>query len=78
MLTVLRSGPYRFSFTPEIGTNRRTFMSSATRTRLSFGYSLSLSKSNTGFGRGELMNIYRLISENQQLLWWSWHDYFGD
>lgn len=34
--------------------------------------------SSTGFSRSELMDIYRLITQNQQLLLKSWHDYFGD
>jgi hypothetical protein len=34
--------------------------------------------SSTGFRRSELMDIYRLTVENQQLLLRSWHDYFGD
>jgi len=28
--------------------------------------------------RGELMDIYRLISEQQAALLEKWHDYFGD
>jgi hypothetical protein len=33
---------------------------------------------SSGFSRGELMNIYRLISERQAVLVENWHDYFGD
>jgi len=35
-------------------------------------------ESSNGFSRGELMGIYRLISEQQAILLEKWHDYFGD
>ena len=40
------------------------------KTALGFG-------SYQGFGRGELMDIYRLISEHRVVLLEQWHDYFN-
>ena len=33
--------------------------------------------SSAGFARHELLDLYRLISDNQQLLLQRWYDYFG-
>ena len=35
-------------------------------------------ETSSGFRRGELMDIYRLISARRALLLERWHEYFGD
>ncbi len=78
MPTVLRSGPYRFFFyagdrhePPHIHVERD-------QSKAKFWLEPVTFHSSTGFSRRELMDIYRLIADNQQLLLESWHDYFAN
>jgi hypothetical protein len=78
MPTILRSGPYRVFFyagdrhePPHVHVEREDKKAKFWLQPVAF-------KSSTGFGRSELMGIYRLISEHQQVLLEHWHDYFGD
>jgi hypothetical protein len=78
MATVLRSGPYRFFFyagdrhePPHVHVERD-------RDKAKFWLQPVKFESSTGFRRGELADVYRLISEHQHLLLEGWHDYFAD
>jgi hypothetical protein len=78
MPTVLRHGPYRFFFyagdrhePPHVHIERDGKKAKFWLQPVGF-------QSSAGFGRAELMEISRLISEHQQLLLESWHDYFVD
>ena len=78
MPTVLRSGPYRAFFyagdrhePPHVHIERD-------RSKAKFWLEPVALESSSGFGRAELMGIYRLISEQQAVLLEKWHDYFGD
>jgi hypothetical protein len=77
MPTVLRSGPYRLFF--YAGDRREPPHAHVERDRSKGKYWLDpvALQSSVGFSRVELMEIYRLISENQALLLQKWHDYFG-
>lgn len=67
------------SSTPETAASRLTCMSNATETRQNTGSNLLLTlESSSGFSRGELMDIYRLISDQRVALLEKWHDYFGN
>jgi len=78
MPTVLRSGPYRAFFyagdryeSPHVHIERD-------RSKAKYWLEPVALVSSSGFSRGELMDIYRLISDQQVLLLGKWHDYFGD
>lgn len=78
MPTVLRSGPYRFFFyagdhpePPHVHVERDNDKAKFWLQPVAF-------HSSVGFRRAELMDIYRLILENQQLLLNGWHDYFDN
>jgi hypothetical protein len=78
MPTVLRKGPYRFFFyaadrhePPHVHVERDDDKAKFWLQPVAF-------HSSVGFGRGELMDIYRLILKHQELLSKSWHDYFND
>ena len=78
MPTVLRSGPYRAFFyagdrhePPHVHIERD-------RSKAKYWLEPVARESSSGFSRGELMGIYRLILEQQVLLLEKWHDYFGD
>ncbi len=78
MPTVLRTGPYRFFF--YAGDREEPPHIHVERDRNTAKYWLQpvQFQSSAGFGRSELMDIYRLISEHQELFLEHWHDYFGD
>jgi hypothetical protein len=78
MPTVLRSGPYRAFFyagdrhePPHVHVERD-------RSKAKYWLDPVALESSSGFSRSELMDIYRLISEQQVVLLEKWHDYFGD
>jgi len=78
MPTALRLGPYRFFFyagdrhePPHVHVERD-------RNKAKFWLQPVTFESSAGFSRSELMDIYRLICEHQEVLLESWHDYFGD
>ena len=78
MPTVLRSGPYRVFFyagdrhePPHVHVERD-------RSKAKYWLEPVALASSSSFGRAELMDIYRLISENRVVLLQKWHDYFGD
>ena len=78
MPTVLRSGPYRAFFyagdrhePPHVHIERD-------QSKAKYWLEPVVLESSSGFGRAELMDIYRLISEHQVALLEKWHDYFGD
>jgi hypothetical protein len=78
MPTVLRSGPYRAFFyagdrhePPHVHVERD-------RSKAKYWLEPVALGSSSGFSRGELMDIYRLISEHQAVIWEKWHEYFGD
>ena len=78
MPTVLRFGPYRGFFyagdrhePPHIHIERD-------RNKAKYWLEPVALESSNGFSRGELMDIYRLISDQQVVLLEKWHEYFGD
>jgi hypothetical protein len=78
MPTVLRSGPYRAFFyagdrhePPHVHIERD-------RSKAKYWLEPVSLASSSGFSRGELMDIYRLISEHQAVLLEKWHEYFGN
>ena len=78
MPTVLRSGPYRFFFyagdrdePPHVHVERDS-------SKAKFWLQPVHYESSVGFSRGELMDVYRLIFENQPLLLQRWNGYFAD
>ena len=77
MPTVLRSGPYRFFF--YAGDRAEPSHVHVERDNSLAKYWLEpiVLQSSNGFNRGELMDIYRLISENQTLLLTKCHEFFG-
>jgi len=78
MPTVLRSGPYRAFF--YAGDRHEPPHVHIERDKCQAKYWLQpvALASSSGFSRGELMDIYKLISEHQVILLEKWHDYFGD
>jgi hypothetical protein len=78
MPTVLRSGPYRAFF--YAGDRHEPPHVHIERDKCQAKYWLQpvALAASSGFSRGELMDIYRLISEHQVVLLEKWHDYFGD
>jgi hypothetical protein len=78
MPTVLRSGPYRVFF--YAGDRHELPHVHIERDRSNAKYWLEpvALESSGGFSRSELMDIYRLISEQQVVLLEKWHDYFSD
>jgi len=78
MPTALRSGPYRFFFyagdrdePPHVHVERDS-------NKAKFWLEPVRFESSTGFSRGELTDVSRLISENRRLLLERWHGYFAD
>jgi hypothetical protein len=78
MPTVLRSGPYRVFFyagdrhePPHVHIERD-------RSKAKYWLEPIILESSRGFSRGDLMDIYKLISEHQVVLLEKWYDYFSD
>jgi hypothetical protein len=78
MPTIFRSGPYRFFFysvdrhePPHIHVERD-------QTKAKFWLQPVAFQSGSGFSRSELMSIYKLILEHQELLLRGWHEYFDN
>jgi hypothetical protein len=76
MPTVLRSGSYRAFFyagdrhePPHVHIERDSSKAKYWLEPVSLA-------SSSGFSRGELMDIYRLISAHQAVLFEKWHEYF--
>jgi hypothetical protein len=76
--TILRSGPYRFFFysgdrdePPHIHVEReeKTAKFWLNPIRMQYG---------KGFSRGEVLQIQRVIEENEELFLRDWNEYFGD
>jgi hypothetical protein len=65
------------SSTPETAMSRLMCISNGIEARPNTGLNLSAWRPAV-VSRGELMDIYRLISEQQAALLEKWHDYFGD
>ena len=78
MPTVLRSGPYRVFFYAGDRHERPHVHIERDRSQAKHWLAPVTLHSSSGFSRGELMVIYRLISEQQTLLLEKWHEYFGD
>jgi hypothetical protein len=78
MPTVLRSGPYRAFF--YAGDRHEPPHVHIERDRKKAKYWLDpiVLESSDGFTRAELIDIYRLLSEQRMVLLKKWHDYFGD
>jgi hypothetical protein len=76
--TILREGPYRFFFysgdrnePPHVHVERE-------EKAAKFWLSPVRLQVTRGFGRGEILQIQRMIEKNQELLLRDWNDYFGD
>jgi hypothetical protein len=78
MPTVLRSGPYRAFFYAGDGHEAPHVHIERDRSKAKYWLDPVVLDSSSGFSRGELMDIYRLISEKRVVLLEKWHDYFGN
>jgi hypothetical protein len=78
MPTVLRSGPYHMFFYS--GDRDEPSHVHIERDKNTAKYWLEpvAYESSSGFGRSELMDIYKLISTHQMVLLQQWHEYFGN
>lgn len=78
MPTVLRSGPFRFFFYAGDRYEPKHVHVERDGKKAKFWLQPVDYESSIGFSRAELMDIYRLILENQPLLLRRWNDYFAD
>ena len=78
MPTVLRSGPYRFFFYSADAHEPPHLHVERDENRAKFWLEPVALQSSAGFSRRELLDLYRLIFDNQVLLLNRWHDYFGN
>ena len=78
MPTALRSGPYRFFFYAGDGHEPPHIHIERDSKKAKFWLEPVKFESSAGFSRGELMDVYRLISTHRELLLEFWHDYFGN
>ena len=78
MPTVLRSGPYRAFFHAGDGHEPPHVHIERDRSKAKYWLEPVSLASSSGFSRGELMDIYRLISARHVVLLEKWHEYFGD
>lgn len=74
MPTVLRIGPYRFSFLPVTGANHYISMLNGMATLLNFGLILSESKVAEGLTVRKLEKFQKIIYENEELLIEAWNE----
>ena len=78
MPTVLRERGYRFFFYADDGSEpRHVHVQREARTAKFWLEPIECERSS-GFNRGELMDIYRLIAQRRELLLQTWHEFFGD
>jgi len=78
MPTVLRSGPYRAFFYAGDRHEPPDVHVEQDRSKAKYWLEPVVLECSSGFSRSELMDIDRLISEQQAVLLEKWHDYFGD
>ncbi|MFN2509408.1 MAG: DUF4160 domain-containing protein [Chthoniobacterales bacterium] len=78
MPTVLRPGPYRLFFYSADAHEPPHVHVERDENKAKFWLEPVTIQSSSGFARGELLDLYRLISENRDILLHRWYDYFGN
>jgi hypothetical protein len=77
MPTVLRIGPYRFFFYSGDGDEPPHIHVERDDCTAKFWLDPVMLQSSGGFRGSEINRIYRLVEENREHLWRSWHEYFS-
>ena len=78
MPTILRVGPYRFFFYSGDRNEPSHVHVERDDKTAKFWLSPVRLQAGSGLGRGEILQIQRLIEEHRDLLLRGWNEYFGD
>jgi hypothetical protein len=78
MPTVLRERGYRFFFYADDSSEPRHVHVQREAQTAKFWLEPIECERSSGFNRGDLMDIYRLIAQRRELLLNKWHEFFGD
>jgi len=76
--TILTVGPYRFFFYSADGREAPHVHVERERSSAKFWIHPVVLARSHGFGRSELLDIQRIVAENEQKFRKAWDDYFGN